>query len=63
MCESTIVIDDGDSREEVMRDVVKIYVDGDTVSCLDITGESKQFENVQIQEIDSLKHNVVLKKL
>jgi len=62
MCESTIVIDDGENMEEVMRDVVKIYVEGTAIHCIDITGETKQFENVSIKIIDSLKHNIVLKK-
>ena len=63
MCESTIIIDDGENREDVMRDVVKVYVDKNSITCLDITGDTKQFDNVQISEIDSLKHNIVLRKL
>jgi predicted RNA-binding protein len=63
MCESTIVIDDGENMEEVMKDVVKIYVDGDSINCIDITGDTKQFDNLRITMIDSLKHTIVLKKL
>jgi predicted RNA-binding protein len=63
MCESTIIIDDGENREEVMMDVVKVYVDENSIHCIDITGDTKKFEGVLITEIDSLKHNIVLKKI
>lgn len=63
MCESTVVIDKDGSEEEVMRDVVKIYVNDDTVVCMDVTGTTNEFKNVKVAVIDSLKHYIVLKAI
>lgn len=61
MCESTVFFDDGENREVLMSDVVKITKGEDSIICMDLTGETKEIKNAEISEVDSLKHQVVLR--
>jgi predicted RNA-binding protein len=62
MCESTIIIENDDGREEIMKDVIKVHVDGNSVTCVDITGNRQELTDVKVLEIDSLKHEIILGK-
>ncbi|UCH89019.1 MAG: CooT family nickel-binding protein [Thermoplasmata archaeon] len=62
MCESTVILDLGDHEEEVMADVVKVITQGNSIICINITGDTKELTDVMIFQVDSLKHNIILKK-
>ena len=61
MCESTIMIDRDGSLEEIMNDVIKVIVQNDKIFCIDISGSEKEFSDMFISEIDSMKHTIILK--
>lgn len=56
MCEAVVYLGD----EEIMRDVIKIVVDGEDVVLTNIEGKSKRVKNVRILEDDVLNHKVKL---
>jgi len=56
MCEAVVYLGD----EEIMRDVIKIVVDGGDVVLTNIEGKSKRIKNVRILEDDMLNHKVKL---
>ena len=59
MCIATIYIDEGDRKEEVMRDVVSVDADNGGVLLTSILGEEKLLE-ASIRNIDFLKHSVIV---
>ena len=62
MCESKIILIQGDSEDEVMADVVKVFVKDKSIICMDISGLTREFSDVVIDEIDSLKHLILIRK-
>ncbi len=56
MCEAIVYFKD----KEVMRDVIKILVDGEDVVLTNIEGKSKRIRNARIIEDDVLNHRVIL---
>ncbi|RLG57833.1 MAG: RNA-binding protein [Candidatus Hydrothermarchaeota archaeon] len=56
MCEAVVYLGD----KEIMRDVIKIVVDGEDVVLTNIEGKSKRVKNVRILEDDVLNHKVKL---
>ena len=62
MCIATIYFDDGERREEVMRDVVQIEVERDGFLCFGLLGERKLLKG-KLKNIDFLQeHSVVFEK-
>lgn len=60
MCESTIILQKGEERKEIMKDVIMVNIENDKVICTDITGNIQELADVRVKEIDSLKHVIVL---
>lgn len=60
MCESTIIVQNEETREELMKDVIKVRVKDDVLTLIDITGDRKELSDMKIIEIDSLKHEIIL---
>jgi len=61
MCESTIFLEKGGEREEIMKDVAKIFIDGDQVTFVGLLGEEKTITG-ELTLIDSVKHHVIVRE-
>jgi len=61
MCESTIFLEKGGEREEIMKDVAKIFVDGDRVTFVGLLGEEKTITG-ELTVVDSIKHEVIVRE-
>ena len=59
MCIATIYIDDGDQKEEAMRDVISVKTENDCILLTSIMGEEKLLQ-AKIKNIDFLKHSVIV---
>jgi predicted RNA-binding protein len=60
MCESTIFLERDGDREEIMKDVAKIFVDGDQVTFVGLLGEEKTITG-ELTVVDSVKHEVIVR--
>jgi predicted RNA-binding protein len=63
MCESNVFLHTDDDIAEFMQNVVKIEVFNDKVICINLLGDRKEVEGVQITEANLLEHRIVLGKL
>ena len=63
MCESNVFLHTDDDFSEFMQNVVKIEVFDDKVICINLLGDRKEVEGVQITEANLLEHRIVLGKL
>ncbi len=61
MCESTIFLDKGGEREEIMKDVAKIFINGDQVTFVGLLGEEKTITG-ELTVVDSVKHEVIVRE-
>lgn len=61
MCESSAYVVSGQSRELLMKDVVKATVEGDTVTCTNILGETKSVTG-NLSEINLVAHTLTISK-
>ena len=59
MCIATIYINDGDRKEEAMRDVISVETGNDGILLTSILGEEKLLQ-ARIKSIDFLKHSVIV---
>ncbi len=62
MCESTVVLRKGTTKEIVMEDVVKIEFTARGALLIDIMGVEKELEDVSITEANLLDHEVVFEE-
>ncbi|MCK4444469.1 MAG: CooT family nickel-binding protein [Thermoplasmata archaeon] len=61
MCESTIFLEKEGEREEIMKDVAKIFIKGDQVTFLGLLGEEKTITG-ELTLVDSVKHEVIVRE-
>jgi predicted RNA-binding protein len=62
MCLSTVYMDSGNAKEEIMKDVARIEAEGKGFWLIDLFGE-REFIEGRIQTIDLMdEHFVVLEK-
>ncbi len=59
MCEAIVYLVRGDEQKQIMRDVVLLQPEGDTVLLATILGEQERVRG-SIQKIDFLRHTVYL---
>jgi predicted RNA-binding protein len=59
MCIATIYVDDGNGREEVMRDVISVEPENGGILLTTILGEEKLLRG-RIRNVDFLKHSVIV---
>ncbi|MDR0319055.1 MAG: CooT family nickel-binding protein [Nitrososphaerota archaeon] len=59
MCEFTIIFD----GQKVFSDVIYAKVEGNTVTVKNIIGDSKEYQNVKITEIDVTTTRLVLETI
>ncbi len=62
MCESSVYVVSGQSKELLMKDVVKATVKGDTVTCTNILGETKSVAGI-LSEINLVAHTLIVTRL
>jgi predicted RNA-binding protein len=62
MCESTVFIEEKNSRTEFMKDVAKIEVTDDGIICYDIIGESRKAIGVKFKLLNLMDHSIILEK-
>ncbi len=63
MCESNVFLHKDGDFSEFMQNVAKIEVFEDKVICIDLLGDRKEVEGVQITEANLLEHRIVLGKI
>ncbi|MEM2944302.1 MAG: CooT family nickel-binding protein [Methanomassiliicoccales archaeon] len=63
MCESSVFLEERGEVKEVMKDVTRIVMDGQTVVCINIIGERLTLEGVVLKEANLLSHGVVFKRV
>lgn len=61
MCESTIFLERDGDREEIMKDVAKIFVNGDQLTFVGLLGEEKTITG-ELTVVDSVKHEVIVRE-
>ncbi|MFW6115121.1 MAG: CooT family nickel-binding protein [Thermodesulfobacteriota bacterium] len=62
MCLSTVYLDTGTSKEEIMRDVAEIEAEGEGFSLVNLMGE-KKFVKGSIKRVDFIdEHTVEIQK-
>ncbi|MEE9224122.1 MAG: CooT family nickel-binding protein [Thermoplasmata archaeon] len=61
MCESTVFWEREGENEEIMKDVAKIFIDGDQLTFVGLLGEEKTITGV-LRVVDSVKHQVIVRE-
>ena len=61
MCESSVVLERGESRELLMADVVHVEVNGEAIKLTAILGETKNVKG-RIKEINLMQHTIVIEE-
>jgi len=61
MCELTAILAEGNDREKLMEDVIRIDVKGDEITITGIFGDTMTVRGV-IQYVDITKQEALLKK-
>jgi predicted RNA-binding protein len=59
MCESSVLLERGGSRELLMEDVVHVEVNGEDIKFTGILGETQSAKG-RIKEINLMKHIIVI---
>lgn len=59
MCESTVFVEEGGAVREAMRDVARIWVDGNDVICTSVIGERVVIKGARLKEANLLSHGIV----
>lgn len=63
MCESSVFLyEDGETRQ-IMADVTKITMEDNKATCMDILGDEKVLEGVELKEANLIGHGVVFKRV
>jgi len=62
MCESKVVVLEGGKKSLVMDAAAKVVVSGNNVTCIDIAGEEVLVKDVQVREMNLMKHEIVLQR-
>lgn len=62
MCESRIVVVEGGVERTAMEEAAKIVIEDDSIICSDIMGRELKLEDMVIDTIDLMKHEIVIRK-
>lgn len=62
MCESRVVVVEGGAERVAMEEAARIVVEKDAIICSDIMGREIKLENMDIDIIDLMKHEIVIRK-
>ncbi len=63
MCESSVFLFEDGEAKEIMADVTKITMEGNKAICMDILGDKKVLEDVELKEANLVGHGVVFKRV
>jgi predicted RNA-binding protein len=63
MCESAVFLEESGQVHEVMKDVTRIVMRGDSAVCTNIVGEMLVLDGVRLKEANLLSHGIVLVKI
>lgn len=62
MCESNVFLEKDGKKQEVMKDVMKMMVDGNKITCIGILGEKKEVIG-KIKIADLAHHEILLESV
>jgi len=62
MCESKVVVIESGAERVAMEEAAKIVIHEDAIVCSDIMGREIRLENMDIDTIDLMKHEIVIRK-
>jgi len=63
MCESSVYLIKGSKRELVLEDVVRVLVEGDSITCTNTLGETRTLPGTKIAEANLIKHEIILRNI
>ena len=59
MCESTVYLVKGTTKEEFMKDVARIEIRKGSFVCRDILGDSKELKKAVLKDINLMGHEIL----
>lgn len=62
MCETRVILREKNSEKEIMAEAAMINVKPNGMLISDILGNSRTLENCELEKIDFIKHETILKK-
>jgi len=62
MCEFTVYVENGDSREKITKGVIKAKLKDGNVTLMDSAGKLTKVENASILTVDTLMQELILKR-
>lgn len=62
MCESKVVLLENGKKTILMDAAARIRIAGRTAVCINITGEEIKVENVDVKEMNLMKHEILLER-
>lgn len=60
MCESKVILIENGKKQIVMETAALIKVSGDKVVCTDIAGQEIVLTNVDVREMNLMRHEIIL---
>lgn len=63
MCESNVLLKSAEGITSIMPDAISVRDDGKSITCVDIVGQKVTIDGARINEIDLLRHRVLLVRL
>jgi len=61
VCESAVYLLKGSEKILVMQEAARVLVSGDSVTCIDGSGERHVVADVRLTEANLLSHEIILK--
>jgi len=58
MCESKVILIEGEKKKIVMEAAAVIHVEGKRAVIIDITGNEVQLDDVAVKEMNLMKHEI-----
>lgn len=63
MCESTVFLEKNGKRETIMKEVMKMIVSENEITCIGILGERKGIKNARVKVADLARHEILLESI
>lgn len=63
MCESKLYLREGESLRHLMSDVIKMYLENESITAVDIAGNKLELKGYRVVEVDTLRHKIIIESV
>lgn len=63
MCESNVILEKDGKKETIMKEVMKMIINGNDITLIGILGERKEVQNARVKIADLAHHEILLERI